>query len=268
MQTSKSGSAAMPPSRAAILPTVGGKYFALAVLFSMNLLNYVDRYSFFAVGTHIKRNLKIDDFWYRCAGCGVHDRLHDRFAGDGLDGRSLITASSCSPEVCFSGAWRPSERHFRATSAHMFFWRALLGVGEASYGVIAPALIVGPVSGEVSVAGRWASTTWPCRWAGHWDICWEAGSRISGMAGGILGGGSAGCIRGGGRAGDERPRSRRVEGRVRPPRRSADRLNDYFELFRTPTFLYNTAGMAAVTFATGAYAAWGSTFIRQCTACR
>ena len=25
-------------------------------------------------------------------------------------------------------------------------------------------------------------------------------------------------------------------------------------------FLYNTAGMAAVTFATGAYAAWGSTF--------
>ncbi|HKI18715.1 MAG TPA: MFS transporter, partial [Isosphaeraceae bacterium] len=40
-------------------------------------------------------------------------------------------------------------------------------------------------------------------------------------------------------------------------------LHDYFELFRTPTFLYNTAGMAAVTFATGAYAAWGSTFYQR-----
>lgn len=40
-------------------------------------------------------------------------------------------------------------------------------------------------------------------------------------------------------------------------------LHDYIELFRTRTFLYNTAGMAAVTFATGAYAAWGSTFYQR-----
>ena len=39
--------------------------------------------------------------------------------------------------------------------------------------------------------------------------------------------------------------------------------SDYLDLFRTPTFLYNTAGMAAVTFATGAYAAWGSTFYQR-----
>ncbi len=38
---------------------------------------------------------------------------------------------------------------------------------------------------------------------------------------------------------------------------------EYLDLFRTPTFLYNTAGMAAVTFATGAYAAWGSTFTSE-----
>lgn len=38
------------------------------------------------------------------------------------------------------------------------------------------------------------------------------------------------------------------------------RLKDYLELFRTPTFVFNTAGMAAVTFATGGFAAWGSTF--------
>ncbi len=40
-------------------------------------------------------------------------------------------------------------------------------------------------------------------------------------------------------------------------------LHDYLDLFRTRTFLYNTAGMAAVTFATGAYAAWGSTFYQR-----
>lgn len=38
------------------------------------------------------------------------------------------------------------------------------------------------------------------------------------------------------------------------------RLTDYRDLFRTPTFVFNTAGMATVTFATGAYAVWGSTF--------
>ena len=40
-------------------------------------------------------------------------------------------------------------------------------------------------------------------------------------------------------------------------------LGDYLDLFKTKTFVFNTAGMAAVTFATGAYAAWGSTFYQR-----
>ncbi|MBX6313175.1 MAG: MFS transporter, partial [Isosphaeraceae bacterium] len=45
----------------------------------------------------------------------------------------------------------------------------------------------------------------------------------------------------------------------------ADRpqLADYLGFFTNPSFLYNTAGMAAVTFATGAYAAWGATFYQR-----
>ena len=46
------------------LPTIGGKYFALAVLFVMNPLNYVDRYAFFAVGSPIQKDLNIDDYWF------------------------------------------------------------------------------------------------------------------------------------------------------------------------------------------------------------
>src|SRR3954462_4997703 len=61
MQSPSSGPAASSSRRLGIIPTVGGSTFALAVLFSMNLLNYVDRYSFFAVGTHVKDALHISD---------------------------------------------------------------------------------------------------------------------------------------------------------------------------------------------------------------
>ena len=37
---------------------------------------------------------------------------------------------------------------FSADFYHMFFWRALLGIGEASYGVIAPTLDRRPVPGQ------------------------------------------------------------------------------------------------------------------------
>lgn len=40
-------------------------------------------------------------------------------------------------------------------------------------------------------------------------------------------------------------------------------LHGYLDFLRTRTFLYNTAGMAAVTFATGAYGAWGLIFYQR-----
>jgi hypothetical protein len=50
------------------------------------------------------------------------------------------------------------------------------------------------------------------------------------------------------------------EGKAVAGKADRPRLVDYLDLFRTPTFLYNTAGMTAVTFATGAYAVWGADF--------
>jgi hypothetical protein len=50
------------------------------------------------------------------------------------------------------------------------------------------------------------------------------------------------------------------EGKARSGKESLPRLAMYREMLQTPTFFYNTAGLAAVTFATGAYAAWGPTF--------
>ena len=54
------------------LPTIGGKYFALAVLFTMNLLNYVDRYSFFAAGDNIKAPMSLISMTTGLAGSAAH----------------------------------------------------------------------------------------------------------------------------------------------------------------------------------------------------
>src|SRR4051812_43031483 len=68
MPAPRPGPAVDPTPRKSLIPTVASPYFALAVLFGMNLLNYIDRYSFFAVGTQIKRDLAIDDKWYGVLG--------------------------------------------------------------------------------------------------------------------------------------------------------------------------------------------------------
>src|SRR3954449_12011771 len=123
-----------------ILPSIEGKSFALAVLFSMNLLNYVDRYTFFAVGTQIQRDLHIGNsqlgvlyssfmIVYTLTSPLV-GWLGDRYHRRGLLAFGVALWSLATVGTAFSHNFR-----------EMFFWRGLLGVGEASYGVIAPALL-------------------------------------------------------------------------------------------------------------------------------
>src|SRR5262249_24134393 len=121
-------------------PTIGGKYFALTILFSMNLLNYVDRYSFFAAGTHIQRELHIEDSWYGVLGASfmiVYTIVSPLMGwlGDRYNRKALLAGGV--------GLWSAATvgTAFSSDFYHMFFWRALLGVGEASYGAIAPALL-------------------------------------------------------------------------------------------------------------------------------
>jgi MFS family permease len=238
---------------------VGGSSFALAVLFSMNLLNYVDRYSFFAVGTHVKSTLHIKDFRL-----GV------------LNSSFMIVYTIVSPLVGWLGdrynrrvmlafgvgLWSVATvgTAFAHTFAEMFFWRSLLGVGEATYGVIAPALLADlfppkdrgwamgryylalPLGGALGYGiGGWVADTW------HWRAAfWVVG--LPGLLVALLGL----VIRDPGRGASE--------GKTHAGKADRPRFRDYWALVATPTFLYNTAGMAAVTFATGGYAAWGSTF--------
>ena len=226
----------------------------------MNLLNYIDRYSFFAVGTQIKRDLTIDDYWYGVLGGVVHDRLHARFAADGMAGRSLQPPHAPGWR---SGLWSLATvgTAFSADFYHMFFWRALLGVGEASYGVIAPALLADLFA--VEKRGRAMGIYYlalPIGTALGFIIAGRVGLSL-GLASRVpRGRHSRGCWRPLAGLLILDPGRGASEGRKYTGKADRPRFRDYAELFKTRTFVFNTAGMAAATFATGAYAAWGSTF--------
>ena len=260
--SSRPDSCVVPAPKTSIIPTIGGPYFALAVLFGMNLLNYIDRYSFFAVGTQIKRDLTIDDKWFGVLGGSfmiVYTIVSPLMGwlGDRYNRRMLLAGGV--------GLWSLATvgTAFSHDFYHMFFWRALLGVGEASYGVIAPALLadlfavekrgramgiyylalpIGTALGFV-IAGRVGS---------HWG--WPPVFFVVGLPG-LLAALAGLLILDPGRGASE---GKKYTGKTDRPR-----LRDYAELFKTRTFVFNTAGMAAATFATGAYAAWGSTFYQR-----
>jgi MFS family permease len=259
MQSPTTGSAVAPGRPAGLFPTIGGPYFALAVLFSMNLLNYIDRYSFFAVATHVKKDLLITNTRYGLLSSSfmiVYTLVTPMvgWLGDRYSRRALLASGVGLWSVATVGT------AFSHGFAEMFFWRALLGLGEATYGSIAPALlsdlfsprvrgrVIGlyflalPLGGALGYGiGGWVADTW------HWRLAfWVVGlpGLLAAAAGLVLYDPGRGASEGKALSGkDDRPK-----------------LADYLELFRTPTFLYNTAGMTAVTFTTGAYAVYGADF--------
>src|SRR4029077_301291 len=140
MQSPTTQSVVMTTARTSRLPTIGGKYFALAVLFVMNTLNYVDRYAFFAVSSPIQRDLHIDDYWFGWLGSAfmiVYTVVapFTGWLGDRFNRKLLIFGGVGLWSLATVGAALSGDFY------HMFFWRALLGIGEATYGVIAPALL-------------------------------------------------------------------------------------------------------------------------------
>ncbi len=262
MSSASSRSAEAPAKKSQQLPTIGGKYFALAVLFTMNLLNYVDRYAFFAAGSHIQRDLHIDDYWFGVLGGSfmiVYTLISPPMGwlGDRFNRKLLLAGGVGLWSVATVGAG------FSGNFGHMFFWRALLGVGEASYGVIAPALLsdLFPASQRGRAMGVYylglpvgtalgflVGGTIADMW--HWQaVFFVVGlpGLLAALAGLVLFDPGRGA----------------AEGAARPVKVSGAALGEYIDLLKTKTFLFNTAGMAAVTFATGAYAAWGSTFYQR-----
>ena len=264
MHTPASNSSRVAGPGAAVEPApsqIRGATFALAVLFSMNLLNYMDRYVFNSLGKQIEVDLRID---------------HSDFAW--LAGAFMVVYSLVSPAVGWMGD-RFSRRHLLAAGVglwslatvgtafstgfnQMFFWRALLGVGEASYGVVAPALLADLFTRKArgKVMG-WFYLAMPLGIAlgfavggtvGH-HYGWRAAFWVVGLPG-LLAAALALLIRDPGRGPVEAGAA---------PRAPRPGLADYARLFRNKSFLYNIAGLAAATFVIGAYGTFASIFYQE-----
>lgn len=248
--------------RAGGLPTIGGKYFALAVLFAMNLLNYVDRYSFNGVAVQIKEAFDIDSFWYSVLSVSfmiVYTIVAPfmGWLGDRYHRRALLAGGVALWSVATLGT------AFSYDFWHIFFWRSLLGVGEASYGVIAPALIADlfPVRERGRAMGVYYLAL-PLGGAlgygiGSWigqDFGWRAAFFVVGLPG-LLAAAAGLVMSDPGRGASE---GGRIAGKADRPG-----MIEVFRLFLIPTFVLNTLGMAAVTFATGAYAVHGVNFYQE-----
>lgn len=241
---------------------IRGAAFALFVLFSMNLLNYVDRYIFASVGPAITSELGLSDtqFGYLAGAFMVVYTLVSPligWLGDRYHRRRLLAFgvglwSIATVGTALAGSFR-----------EMFFWRALLGVGEASYGVVAPALLADlfPIHLRGRAIGSYALAL-PLGAAlgyglGGWiepHLGWRTAFVVVGLPG--LGLALAGLL-------IHDPGRGASDGLGRVTASARPRLRDMLALFLIPSFVFNVLGMAAVTFTTGAFGYWGPTFYHR-----
>jgi MFS family permease len=245
--------------RRGTLPTVASPFFALAVLFSMNLLNYVDRYVFFSAGPRITKELGFNDAQFGALSVSfmVVYTLVSPLAGwlgDRYNRKRLLAFGVGLWSVATVGT------AFGEGFYDMFAWRALLGVGEASYGIIAPALLSdlftpkrrGRVMGVYYLAlplGGALGYLIGGHFAEHGD--WRHAFWVVGLPGLVAA--VAGLMM-------SDPGRGASEGKTGLGKADRPGLREYLSILKTPSFLYNTAGLAAVTFAIGGYAVWGPMF--------
>jgi MFS family permease len=233
----------------------------LWILFAVNLFNYIDRQILFAVFPAVKIDLQLSDtqlgllasafMWVYLSAAPVFGLLADRGSRPRLMG---LGVGIWSAATALSGVIR--------TYTQLLLGRAVVGIGEASYGSVAPAMLsdafepahrgralamfsmaipVGSalgylLGGAFERALGWRAAFFIVGIPGLW-LAWTVG-RLPDVARG----GSA--ITGAG-----------------PARTPAPRLADYLELIRTRSYLLNCFAMTAMTFAVGGLAAWVPTYL-------
>lgn len=233
-----------------------GRY-ALGLLFTVNLLNYIDRQVLFAVFPLIKAELSLSDAALGLLGSGfmvsymasapVLGWIGDRYGRVKLAGLGLSLWSIATAATGIAGRYNT-----------VLASRAAVGIGEASFGTVSPGLISDYFPKERR--GRVLSLFY---------LAIPVGSAVGYILGGILGQAfgwhSAFFIVA-------------VPGLalavplffLREPRRGATekdaklsvpRPADYISLFKNRSFVIATLAMAAMTFAMGGLAQWLPTFL-------
>jgi MFS family permease len=236
------------------------KYSILILLLAANLLNYIDRQILYAVFPLIKADFNLSDTQLGFLGSAfmlsymifapilgwIGDRTgYSRLASGGLAFWSLATAMSG-----IAGSYLT-----------LLFSRSLVGIGEASFGVVSPGMLSDVFSKEVR--GRILS---------FFYLAIPVGSAIGYLLGGILGyhfGWKAAFLL------VALPGLLlsipvwRIQVTVQFPEKIKPRITDsfsiqpYLALFRNRSYVFNALTMAAMTFALGGLAQWIPTFITR-----
>jgi MFS transporter, Spinster family, sphingosine-1-phosphate transporter len=233
----------------------------LWLLFAVNLFNYIDRQILFSVFPAVKTDLALTDtqlgllasafMWVYLSVAPVFGVLADRRSRPRLMGLGVGIWSAATALSGMVGNY-----------GQLLFGRALVGVGEASYGSVAPAMLsdafeperrgralavfsmaipVGSALGYLlgglfERAFGWRAAFFIVGIPGVW-LAWTVG-RLSDVA-----------------------RRRANPGPATPGRAAAPRLADYLELLRTKSYLLNCLAMTGMTFAVGGLAAWVPTYL-------
>lgn len=230
------------------------------LLFAVNLLNYIDRQILYAVFPAVKQDLALSDtqlgllasafMWVYLLAAPFFGVLADRGSRPRLMGLGVGVWSTATVLSGLVGSY-----------AQLLLGRAAVGIGEASYGSVAPAMLsdafepehrgralatfsmaipVGSAMGYLlggvfEQAFGWRAAFWIVGIPGLW-LAWTVG-RLSDV------------VRGG-------------HGATLPPERTrTPRLADYRELLKTSSYVVNCLAMTGLTFAVGGLAAWVPTYL-------
>jgi MFS family permease len=259
-----------PPPAAPPAPPLPGARAALSLLIVINLFNYIDRYNLSAVESEVRRAFFAEGnpnatFWTGSLAFAfmasymilapLFGTLADRFSrwrlmAVGVTVWSLATgASGLSHYVAGLGGF-----------VFLFAARCFVGAGEAAYGPAAPAVIADfyPVERRGTVIA-WFYAAIPVGSA----LGYTLGGVIAGLMhwewvfylmvppGLVL---AALCL-----TMKDPPRGQADPGSHVTRRRS--QKEDYRIILRTPSYLLDTLGMVAMTFAIGGVAFWMPTYV-------
>ncbi len=233
----------------------------LLILTGLNLLNYLDRFVLSAVLTPLQHDLGIND--------GQAGRLVTAFMigyfitspvfgwlGDRFPRKWLIAVG------IFVWSLGTVLTGFAATFAVMIAFRVLVGVGEASYATISPSLI----SDSYGPKKRNNALT-------IFYVAIPVGAAIGTIVGGIISArwgwqhafilaGAPGLLLALVLLPFAEPQRGQAEGKVAEAAKKPS-VRDIANLFRIPEYLLVVIGYTAYTFALGAFAHWGPTFLHR-----
>lgn len=228
-------------------------------LFAVNLLNYIDRQLLFAVFPPVKAELGLTDtqlgllasafMWVYLSAAPIFGLLADRGNRPRLMG---IGVGLWSAATALSGLVR--------SYAELLVGRALVGIGEASYGAVAPAMLADayPTARRGRALAIFSMAIPVGSALGYLlgglferSFGWRTAFLLVGVPGVLLAWMTSRL------ADPARTESSGAgTGSAKPPARA-----EYVALCGTPSYVLNCLAMTAMTFAVGGLAAWVPTYL-------